>query len=65
MLISFGAAYGYTVMGRETLLIGRIEFFIKYSIKPEYFYPILVVIPFVIYFIVEAIKSQNRQGSIQ
>jgi hypothetical protein len=28
-MISFGASFGYTVMGRLSLLIGRIQFLLK------------------------------------
>ena len=29
LMISFGASFGYTVMGRLSLLIGRIQFLLK------------------------------------
>lgn len=59
LLISFGAAYGYTVMARETLLIGRIEFLLEKSFSKQFFYPIVIITLFVVYFIYTAVKNRN------
>ena len=44
-MIKFGASFGFAVMGRISLLIGRFEELIEYS-KPEYYYstPIILVL---------------------
>ena len=36
-MIKFGASFGFAVMGRISLLIGRFEELIEFS-KPEYYY---------------------------
>lgn len=59
LLISFGAAYGYTVMARETLLIGRIEFLLEKSMSKQFFYPIVIVALFIVYFVYTSIKSKD------
>ena len=43
-MIKFGASFGFAVMGRISLLIGRFEELIEFS-KPEYYYstPIILV----------------------
>jgi protein-S-isoprenylcysteine O-methyltransferase Ste14 len=43
-MIKFGASFGFAVMGRISLLIGRFEELIKFS-KPEYYYstPIILI----------------------
>ena len=44
LMIKFGASFGFAVMGRISLLIGRFEELIEFS-KPEYYYstPIILV----------------------
>ena len=44
-MIKFGASFGFAVMGRISLLIGRFEELIEYS-KPEYYYstPVILVL---------------------
>ena len=37
LMIKFGASFGFAVMGRISLLIGRFEELIEFS-KPEYYY---------------------------
>jgi len=45
LMIKFGASFGFAVMGRISLLIGRFEELIEYS-KPEYYYstPIILIL---------------------
>ena len=45
LMIKFGASFGFAVMGRISLLIGRFEELIEYS-KPEYYYstPVILVL---------------------
>tara|TARA_B110000263_G_scaffold140993_1_gene122271 strand:+ start:6471 stop:7196 length:726 start_codon:yes stop_codon:yes gene_type:complete len=45
LMIKFGASFGFAVMGRISLLIGRFEELIEYS-SPEYFYstPIILIL---------------------
>ncbi len=58
LLISFGAAYGFTVMARETLLIGRIEFLLDNSLSKQYFFPASLLIIFIIFFILSHTKKE-------
>ena len=45
LMIKFGASFGFTVMGRITLLIGRFEEMIKYgSVSVGYATPIILII---------------------
>jgi len=43
MMISFGASFGYTVMARESLAIGRITKLVKWSAK-EYHYATIILL---------------------
>ena len=45
LMIKFGASFGFAVMGRISLLIGRFEELIEFS-KPEFYYstPVILVI---------------------
>ena len=45
LMIKFGASFGFAVMGRISLLIGRFEELIEYS-SPEYYYstPIILIL---------------------
>jgi hypothetical protein len=45
LMIKFGASFGFAVMGRISLLIGRFEELIEYS-RPEYYYstPIILIL---------------------
>ncbi len=43
LMISFGAAFGYTVMARMSLLIGRLSDLIEYS-SPQYGWASLVLL---------------------
>lgn len=63
LLISFGAAYGYTVMARETLLIGRIEFLFEKSLSKQFFYPIVVLVLFIVYFTYTALKEKKGHST--
>ena len=49
LMIKFGASFGFAVMGRISLLIGRFEELIEFS-KPEYYYstPVILVIIIII-----------------
>ena len=48
-MIKFGASFGFAVMGRISLLIGRFEELIEFS-KPEYYYstPVTLLIMIVV-----------------
>ena len=46
-MVKFGASFGFAVMGRVSLLIGRFEELIEYS-SPEYFYATPVILVFII-----------------
>ena len=47
LMISFGAAFGYTVMARMSLLIGRFDELIQYA-SPDYGYATLVLLVVVV-----------------
>jgi hypothetical protein len=47
LMVSFGAAFGYTVMARMSLLIGRFDELIQYA-SPGYGYATLVLLAVVI-----------------
>jgi hypothetical protein len=47
LMVSFGAAFGYTVMARMSLLIGRFDELIQYA-SPDYSYATLVLLAVVI-----------------
>jgi hypothetical protein len=47
LMVSFGAAFGYTVMARMSLLIGRFDELIQYA-SPSYGYATLVLLGVVI-----------------
>jgi protein-S-isoprenylcysteine O-methyltransferase Ste14 len=49
LMIKFGASFGFAVMGRISLLIGRFEELIEFS-KPEYYYstPVILVVIIII-----------------
>ena len=46
-MIKFGASFGFAVMGRISLLIGRFEELIDYS-NVEYFYATPIILIFMI-----------------
>ena len=47
LMIKFGASFGFAVMGRVSLLIGRFEELIEFS-KPEHYYATPIVLIFMI-----------------
>ena len=49
LMIKFGASFGFAVMGRISLLIGRFEELIEFS-KPQYYYstPVILVVIIII-----------------
>lgn len=47
LMVSFGAAFGYTVMARMSLLIGRFDELIQYA-SPDYGYATLVLLAAVV-----------------
>jgi len=64
LMISFGASFGYTVMGRISLLIGRFDDLIKFS-SSDYYYGsicclVIVVLTLTIYF---SMKKNNPDNS--
>jgi hypothetical protein len=65
LMISFGASFGFTVMGRISLLIGRFEDLIKFN-QTEYYYGSLwslsiVILALVIYFSIFNKKTSNQE----
>jgi hypothetical protein len=62
VMIAFGAAFGYTVMSRMSLLIGRFSDLIKFS-GAEYGYATLILLAVTVLTLIgwEALVRQNRQ----
>tara|TARA_Y100001970_G_scaffold266965_1_gene356305 strand:- start:261 stop:1001 length:741 start_codon:yes stop_codon:yes gene_type:complete len=60
LMIKFGASFGFAVMGRISLLIGRFEELIEFS-KPEFYYstPIILVL-MVIVLMYWSFKENNK-----
>ena len=61
LMISFGAAFGYTVMARISLLIGRFDKLIEFS-APKYNYATfwclaIIVVTLLAYFIIKSKKE--------
>ena len=47
LMVSFGASFGFTVIGRISLLIGRFDDMIKFS-SPQYYYGTLYCLAIII-----------------
>ena len=62
LMISFGASFGFTVMGRISLLIGRFGDLIKYS-NPEYHYGALWCLVIVILFLAVYFSVFNKKNN--
>ena len=61
LMISFGAAFGYTVMARMSLLIGRLDDLVMYG-GPDYWYASLVMLVIVVLSLV-AWERLRRRGA--
>ncbi len=61
LMISFGAAFGYTVMARMSLLIGRFDELILYA-SADYYYATLVLLALMIIGLAWWEKGRNRVG---
>ena len=60
LMIKFGASFGFAVMGRISLLIGRFEELIEFS-KPEYFYSTpIILLSMIIILTFWAFKGNNQ-----
>jgi hypothetical protein len=59
LMVSFGAAFGYTVMARMSLLIGRLDELIGYA-SPDYGYATLVLLAVVVGGLVLWERGQSR-----
>ena len=62
LMVSFGASFGFTVIGRISLLIGRFDDMIKFG-QPQYYYGTLwclavIVIALIAYFYLDRKKSK-------
>lgn len=65
VMVAFGASFGYTVMGRMSLLIGRCYDLIEYS-SPKYYYAtiiLLVLIVLILIFYELFIKKEQASRS--
>ena len=60
LMIKFGASFGFAVMGRISLLIGRFEELIEFS-KPEFYYSTpLILITMIIILGYWSFKEKNN-----
>ena len=68
LMIKFGASFGFAVMGRISLLIGRFEELIEFS-KPQYFYstPVILVAMIIIlgYWAFKENNDINNKGIVE
>jgi len=62
LMVSFGAAFGYTVMARMSLLIGRFDELIQYA-SPRYGYATLVLLAAVVVGLVWWERGRNPEAS--
>ena len=64
VMIAFGASFGYTVMGRVSLLIGRCYDLIEFA-RPNYYYAtlILVVLVIVILILYESMRKKEEDSA--
>ena len=60
LMISFGAAFGYTVMARMSLLIGRLTDLIEFA-DPQYGWPTLVLLPATV--VILTVWSRRRRAA--
>jgi hypothetical protein len=62
MMVSFGAAFGYTVMARESLAIGRLTKLVKWA-SPDYYYAsiILFIVLTILIIIWEILKRRTTR----
>ena len=61
LMVSFGAAFGYTVMARMSLLIGRLDDLVQYG-RPEYGYASLVMLVVVVLGLVAWERLRRRDA---
>lgn len=62
LMTSFGAGFGYTVMARMSLLIGRFDDLITYSSKGFGYATIILVIAMVISLVIWEAKTRERKA---
>jgi len=62
LMVSFGAAFGYTVMARMSLLIGRFDELIQYA-SPQYGYATLVLLAAVVVGLMWWERGRNPEAS--
>jgi len=63
LMISFGASFGYTVMARMSLLIGRFDDLLRYASKEfAYASPILLVLVIIGLVFWEKARRQPEEG---
>jgi hypothetical protein len=61
MMISFGAAFGYTVMGRETLAIARFQYLVDWSAKKYYYASIILLVVIIVLLVLfELFKKKQK-----
>ena len=66
LMVSFGASFGFTVIGRISILIGRFDDMIKFS-QPQYYHAtlwclaIIIVFLFGYFYLLPVVKSIYQQ----
>jgi len=61
LMIKFGASFGFAVMGRISLLIGRFEDLIIYSSKQFYYATPIIFITMIIVLFIWSIQNDNKE----
>ena len=63
-MISFGASFGFAVMGRISLLIGRFVDLIKYSTTQYHHATLWILVAMIIVLGYDAFKSRGNNSSV-
>jgi len=61
LMIKFGASFGFAVMGRISLLIGRFEDLINYSSEQFYFATPIIFIIMIVFLFVWSTQNDNKE----
>ena len=61
LMIKFGASFGFAVMGRISLLIGRFEDLINYSSEQFYFATPIIFIIMIVFLFIWSVQNDNKE----
>ena len=65
LMIKFGASFGFAVMGRISLLIGRFEDLINYSSEQFYFATPIIFIIMIVFLFVWSTQNDNKKNELK